>query len=143
MKVKTKQQYINPLQKHLNKLREKLADRMLKAFCLTSALFATTPVLADLPAAGDVIPTGVDEDSPIELGTTLIRIAVQFIAVMIGAVVTLGVGAQIYTAFSEAKEKNGWEDFFKTAAIGVFVIVAADALAILAFTYASAFTFVV
>jgi hypothetical protein len=126
-------------------LVETCNDKVLTLFCGASALITTTlvsqPVWADLPDAGDVIPDGVEADSPIELGSALIRIAVQFIALMIGIIATLGVGAQIYKAFSEAKEKNGWEDFFKTAAIGVFVIVAVDALAILAFTYASEFNF--
>ncbi len=112
----------------------------LKAMCVFAAFFATQPVFADLPAAGDVIPDSIEAESPIELGTTIIRLVIQFIALCVGAGATLGVGAQVYKAFSEAKERNGWEDFFKTAAIGVFVIVGVDALAILAYTYVDAWS---
>jgi len=123
------------------RFKNAINDNVLKAFCTVSAFCATTPVLADLPDAGDILPEGVSEDSPIELGTQLIRIAIQFLALIIGAGVTLGSGAQVYKAFSEAKERNGWEDFIKTAAIAVFVIVAVDALALLAWSYASEFDF--
>lgn len=115
-------------------------DMLLKTFCAASALAATTPALADLPTADEVVPDAIDADSPLEMGTTVIRLIVQFFAVIIGASVTLGAGAQTYKAFSEAREKNGWEDFFKTAGIATFLIVAVDALCILAFTYASSFT---
>lgn len=119
--------------------KRNISAGVLKCYCLVFSLLATNAAFADLPDAGDIVPDGMDADSPIMLGTNLIRVVIQFMAVIVGAGVTLGAGAQMYKAFSEAKEKNGWEDFFKTAAIGVFLIVGVDALAILAFTYADAF----
>ncbi|WP_020406861.1 DUF2976 domain-containing protein [Hahella ganghwensis] len=116
---------------------------LLRSWVAMAALFSVvSPVsLADLPDASDIVPDGIDSDDPIGFGTKLFFIGLQVLCVVIGAVATFGTGAHVYGAFSEARsQKDGWSEFAKVAAIGVFVVVIADALCILGYTYLSEFS---
>ena len=120
----------------------KVNDKILLASATAAAFAASTPTLADLPDAGDLIPDGVEATDPIGMGTQFVLWIIQFLCVAGGAAVTVGGGILIYRSFAKTandRDEEAWGNFIKTTIAGVFVIALVDALAILGFTYAANF----
>ena len=93
-------------------------------------------VLAVLPAANDVAD-GASTTSPIQMFRDFGNRGVTIGATVIGAIVVLGVGYAIYSAFVEAREKDNWKQFGITASAGVVVAAGTVIMAILAVNYAA------
>lgn len=91
-----------------------------------------------LPDESDLIPDDVTENSSDVIGFLLglVTFAIKGAAVVLGAVVIMGVGIRIWNAYMEANaKKGGWGDFAITAVVGVVVVVLVVVMIILAISY--------
>ncbi len=94
-------------------------------------------VMAALPGADDVAPTGVDTDKPNETLEGLFTVGITIGGTILAAVIVLGSMYQIYNKYVEYNEspKGNLKELVVTAVIGVILIIAGVIMAGLAISY--------
>ena len=97
-------------------------------FCplLYQSAWAALPTATDVTGGAGVTTT----TSPIGFITEMSKTTGGLMAIILSALVAIGVGYQMYAAFVKGREKGEWRDFATTSMIGMTLVVVVILLAI-------------
>lgn len=114
-----------------------LTNRLNMMVYAVMAWLFTSPVFAALPTRADV-GAGAG-NNPVEIAQQFFSSGYRTAATIFCAVVVVGAGWHIWTAFGEAKDKGNWKHFAITFSVALGLMGLVIALAIVGDGYASNF----
>jgi len=107
------------IQNALHKTRQVIVSAITLSSLLYHSAWAALPTAADVTAGAGVTNT----TSPLAFIREMTTTTGGLMAVILSALVSIGVGYQMYASFVKGREKGEWRDFATTSMIGMSLVV--------------------